>query len=120
MQEALDTGTQEEAEAAAVQRIQDGDIYLWATEATAYSQPVSMAMKTRPTRCGISVTLVYTPPEMRRRGYASACVAELSRMLLDEGWEYCSLYTDLANPTSNHIYAEIGYGPVCDVDEYEF
>ena len=79
-----------------------------------------MAMKTRPTRRGISVSFVYTPPEFRRRGYATACVAELSRLLLESGRQFCSLFTDLANPTSNHIYQQIGYRPVADFDQYSF
>ncbi len=33
---------------------------------------------------------------------------------------HCFLFTDLGNPTSNHIYQDIGYRPVCDVDEYKF
>ena len=69
---------------------------------------------------GITVNLVYTPPELRGRGYASACVAALSQQLLDAGWEFCTLYTDLANPTSNSIYQRIGYRPVCDSNEYHF
>jgi predicted GNAT family acetyltransferase len=96
-------------------RIADGLIYLWVEQ-----RPVSMAMKTRPTRRGISVSFVYTPPELRKRGYATACVAELSRQLLESGREYCSLFTDLSNPTSNHIYQQIGYRPVADFDQYSF
>ena len=63
---------------------------------------------------------MYTPPERRRRGYASALVAALSQEQLDAGKEFCFLYTDLANPTSNKIYQDIGYEPVADVDEYRF
>jgi hypothetical protein len=40
--------------------------------------------------------------------------------MLDAGWQLCTLFTDLANLTSNHIYQEIGYAPVCDYDEYTF
>lgn len=67
-----------------------------------------------------AVNLVYTPPELRRRGYASACVAALSQLLLDAGWKFCCLFTDMSNPTSNHIYQQIGYTPVCDFNEYIF
>jgi hypothetical protein len=63
---------------------------------------------------------VYTPPELRNRGYATSCVAELSRNILQSGKEFCTLYTDLANPTSNSIYMKIGYKPVCDSVEYAF
>lgn len=66
------------------------------------------------------ISFVYTPREFRRRGYATAAVAELTRRLLASGAPYCCLYTDLANPTSNGIYARIGYRPVCDFDEYAF
>jgi predicted GNAT family acetyltransferase len=79
-----------------------------------------MAMKLRPIRNGISVSYVYTPPHLRRRGYATACVAELSRSLLASGYTFCALFTDQANPTSNHIYWEIGYRPVADFDEILF
>jgi len=63
---------------------------------------------------------VYTPPEFRGRGYASALVAALSQAMLDAGYHFCTLFTDLANPTSNHIYQAIGYQPVCDTDEYDY
>ncbi len=40
--------------------------------------------------------------------------------MLAEGREFCSLFTDLSNPTSNSIFQKIGYRPVCDVAEYRF
>jgi predicted GNAT family acetyltransferase len=82
-------------------------LYLWIDE-----KPVSMAWKARPTRRGIVVSGVYTPPEYRCQGYATACVASLSQLLLDEGFEFCALYADLANPVSNHIYQKMGYYPI--------
>jgi predicted GNAT family acetyltransferase len=57
---------------------------------------------------------VYTPPEARGRGYATALVAAVSQHLLDRGRAFTYLYTDLANPTSNSIYQKIGYRPVAD------
>ena len=81
---------------------------------------VSMAGSSGQTPHGIRVGAVYTPPEKRRRGYASALVAALSQEQLDAGRRFCFLYTDLANPTSNKIYMDIGYEPVIDVDQYVF
>ena len=81
---------------------------------------VSMSGYARSTPNGISISLVYTPPEQRRHGYAGACVAALSQYLLDSGKKFCTLYTNLSNPTSNHIYQQIGYYPICDADEYRF
>jgi predicted GNAT family acetyltransferase len=96
-------------------KLRDRDFYLWED-----GGPVSMAAKARPTRHGISIGAVYTPPEFRRRGYATACVAHLSQFLLDAGWQFCALFTDLSNSTSNAIYQKIGYRPVCDFDEFHF
>jgi predicted GNAT family acetyltransferase len=95
--------------------VEDGRVFLWED-----GKPVSMALKTRPTDRGMSVGGVYTPPELRGKGYATSCVAELSRNILQSGKEFCTLYTDLANPTSNSIYIKIGYKPVCDSVEYTF
>jgi hypothetical protein len=81
---------------------------------------VSMAGFGGPTPNGIRVGPVYTPPELRGRGYASACTAALTKRLLDEARRFVFLFTDLANPTSNSIYQKIGYRPVCDVDQYRF
>jgi len=69
---------------------------------------------------GIRVGPVYTPPELRGRGYATAATAELSRRLLASGHRFCFLYTDLANPTSNAIYERIGYRRVCESAEFSF
>jgi len=82
--------------------------------------PVSVGSFGGLTPNGIRVGPIYTPPELRRRGYATALTAEITRMLLDRGRRFCFLFTDLANPTSNSIYQRIGYRPVTDVDQWEF
>jgi predicted GNAT family acetyltransferase len=69
---------------------------------------------------GRRVGAVYTPLRHRRRGYATALVASLSQVLLDGGAKACFLFTDLANPVSNSIYAKIGYRPVADIAEIDF
>jgi len=90
-------------------------LYLWEDGET-----VSLCGVGGATPNGIRIGPVYTPPGARRRGYASALVAEASQLQLDAGRRFCFLFTDLANPTSNHIYQVIGYEPVRDVDEYRF
>ena len=75
---------------------------------------VSMTGSSRGTPNGATVSLVYTPPEHRGNGYASGCVAALSQWLLDDGNRFCTLYTDLSNPTSNKIYQNLGYRPIND------
>lgn len=75
-------------------------------------QPVSMAAGRRPSPYGIVISLVYTPPELRSRGYASACVANLCQYYLDAGKLFCSLFADRGNLVSNKIYRQIGFRPV--------
>ena len=60
---------------------------------------------------------VYTPKEHRGRGIASYVVGELTRRGLEAGHRMC-LFTDQANPTSNKIYAGLGYEPVMDMAEH--
>ena len=91
-------------------------IYLWDDG----GQPVSLAGYGSPTPHGMRVGPVYTPPERRGRGYASALVAWVSQHLLDEGRQSVFLFTDQRNPTANHIYQVIGFEPVAGVDEFKF
>ncbi len=95
--------------------IGEGRAYLWLDD-----EPVSMALWTGRTPSGVRITCVYTPPQFRRRGYASNLVAHLSQQLLNEGRSFCFLNTDLSNPTSNSIYQKIGYKPTCDSEIWEF
>lgn len=95
--------------------IQTGTTFVWDDEG-----PASMSLVTRPTPNGITIGGVYTPSYRRGRGYASACVAQLSQKQLDAGKAFCTLFTDLKNPVSNSIYQKIGYQAVCDFTEYGF
>jgi predicted GNAT family acetyltransferase len=97
--------------AAAARRLAAGELFVWEDGA-----PRAMAASARPTRGTIAVNAVYTPPSERGRGYATACVARLSERLLAAGARQCVLFTDLANPTSNAIYAKIGYRGVADFE----
>lgn len=68
----------------------------------------------RPIVDGVSrIGPVYTPPSCRGHGYGSAATAAAARDILDEGAVPC-LFTDLGNPTSNHIYSALGFTPVLD------
>jgi predicted GNAT family acetyltransferase len=84
--------------------------WLWEDD----GEPVSLAAAGAQTPNGVRIGPVYTPPARRGRGYASALTAGVSALLLAEGRRFCFLYTDLANPTANRIYQQIGYQPVTD------
>jgi predicted GNAT family acetyltransferase len=97
-------------------RVEGGMTFLWQVG----ERSVAMASLARQTTRGISINAVYTPPEERRRGYATALVAAVSREGLRRGKEFCVLYTDLANPTSNSIYQKIGYRFIARSRNYRF
>ncbi len=93
-----------------------GGAFLWEDA----GEPVSLVAHS-PAVAGVPrLGPVYTPPSHRRRGYAGTAVALLSRRLLDAGAPCCMLFTDLANPTANRIYAEVGYCRVSDWEEHGF
>ncbi|MCR2820101.1 GNAT family N-acetyltransferase [Lederbergia panacisoli] len=100
----------EESEEKAIAIIKNERMYAWETE----GRIVTMASVSRPTRSNICVSLVFTPLENRKKGFASNCVSALSQLMLDKGYRTTSLYTDLDNPTSNKIYMDIGYEPIMD------
>ena len=95
--------------------IETGNAFIWFDE-----QPVCMVFFERPHEDGVSIGYVYTPAEFRNKGYATSCVSSVSKHALDSGYSYCSLFADLANPTSNNIYQRVGYQPVCDYIYYDF
>jgi RimJ/RimL family protein N-acetyltransferase len=101
-----ETGHDEEARPAVEQRLREKRLFVWCDPP---DRVVSMAGLGGATPNGARVNFVYTPPEHRRRGYASASVAALSQSLLDGGRRVVFLFTNLDNPTPNNIYRSIGY-----------
>lgn len=97
--------TEEKAKQTANTLVSTNRLFGWEVD----GRLVSVAAITRPTKSNITVNFVYTPKDERKKGYASNCVAALSQHMLERGYKTTTLYTDLANPTSNKIYQEIGY-----------
>jgi len=93
--------------------IQNQVMFLWEVD----GKPVAMTALSRSVGDGITISLVYTPESERKKGYASNLVAQVSKHAL-KTYKYCTLYTDLSNPTSNSIYMKIGYKPIVDSAMY--
>jgi predicted GNAT family acetyltransferase len=93
-----------------------GGFHLWEHEGA----PRAMAALVGETPRGARIGFVYTPPELRRRGYGAACTAAVSQHTLDAGKAFCCLNADLGNPAANSIYQRIGYRPVGDLREILF
>jgi GNAT superfamily N-acetyltransferase len=89
-------------------------VYLWDD-----GGPVCEVGNAPPVAGVVRLGPVYTPPELRGRGYASSAMAARSRLAIESRLR-CTLFTDLANPTSNKIYADVGYRPVADWNEISF
>ncbi|MFE4974036.1 GNAT family N-acetyltransferase [Kitasatospora sp. NPDC056651] len=92
------------------QRIADGTLHLWEDE----GRPVALAGNSAILAGMSRIGPVYTPAEHRGRGYGTAVTAAASAHVRTLGATEVLLYTDLANPTSNSIYRQIGYRPVED------
>lgn len=92
-----------------------GGLYVWED-----GDVVAMARATTPEAGASRIGYVFTPGELRGRGYASACVAALSAYVRDVWHAECLLYTELANPKSNRIYRRLGYRAESEVLVYDF
>ena len=99
-----------ESERVVNDRVGWGGLVLWEHE----GRPVSLAGRNRAAAGQARVGPVYTPPELRGRGFGGAATAVVTQGALDDGAEGVVLFTDLANPTSNTLYQRLGYRPVSD------
>ena len=94
--------------------VREGQHLFWVVD----GEPVSMAGIVRRTRHTAAIAAVYTPPHLRRRGYAGSVTAAVAELAFAQGKRTACLYTDLRNPFSNRCYAKIGFEPVCDSLHY--
>ncbi len=94
--------------------LSSGQLFFWDD-----GEPKSMAANREPVAGVVRVQGVYTPPNQRGRGYAAACVGDLSQRIRSSGYR-CILHTDLGNTTSNSIYRRIGYRAVAEALRYRF
>ncbi len=94
-----------------LRRLRAGGLWFWVSQA---GERVHLTGVSPPSFGVARVGPVYTPPAQRGCGLASNAVAEISRRIQAQGARVC-LFTDQANPTSNKIYAALGYQPVADM-----
>lgn len=104
-----------DAERVVTARIADGAQFVWDDDGPASTLAISPAIAGT-----VRIGPVYTPPERRCHGYASSAVAAAARAALANGAQRCMLFTDLANPTSNMIYATVGFRRFADWEEHAF
>ena len=114
-QESLQILDPESAKTTAKKKIENNAVYLWKNEST-----VAMTCIARPTANGISINYVYTPNHQRKKGYGTKLVAQVSTLMLEKGYKFCTLFADQNNPSTNRIYQRIGYKPVGEFRTVEF
>jgi predicted GNAT family acetyltransferase len=100
----------DESERVVNDRIGWGGLVLWEHE----GRPVSLAGRTKAAAGQARVGPVYTPPQLRGRGFGGAATAAVTQAALDGGAAGVVLFTDLANPASNTLYQRLGYRPISD------
>lgn len=111
----VETGESLASDPVAVRRrIVAGELTVWDD-----GGPVAVAGCSAPVAAATRIGPVYTPPDRRGRGYASALVAAVAVAAQDAGLQ-CLLYTQLENATSNAIYRAIGFRAVGELLRYEF
>jgi predicted GNAT family acetyltransferase len=87
-----------------IDELKGGNVYILYYEGI----PVCTARKRRPLRYGCTISIVYTPPEYRQKGYCSVCVSMLTELLLKE-FKYVTLFADAERGPNNSIYTSAGY-----------
>lgn len=88
--------------------VREGRVGLWRLDGRAVSLAGHAMPVDTPAGVVTRVGPVYTPPERRRRGFAGAVTGAVTAAILDRG-SRAILYTDALNPTSNHVYQDLGY-----------
>ncbi|MFK7904110.1 MAG: GNAT family N-acetyltransferase [Chitinophagales bacterium] len=68
----------------------------------------------------VAISYVYTKLTCRGKGYATKCVGELSRLILDERGKHCILFADKHNEKSQKVYRNLGYAEISEFREIRF
>jgi hypothetical protein len=85
-------------------KLESGDLYIWEN-----GNPMTLITLSGRTDHGIRISAVYTPPEYRGHGYASAAVTAVSQSMLDAGdVQWITLSAEIDDP-AERIYKRLGY-----------
>jgi predicted GNAT family acetyltransferase len=97
-------------------KVEQGSLWVWEVD----GEPVAMAghapLVSTPAGTVGRIGPVFTPVEHRRHGYGAAATSAVVDALRPQ-CDTVMLYTDAANPTSNGVYARLGFDVVAQVVE---
>jgi uncharacterized protein len=108
------TPTEQELERSIIEQLAENEIYLWAE-----AGPKSMVTAMLPFDSGVELANVFTPPEHRKKGYATACLTAVCQDLLQR---YASivLFVGQHNSAAQALYAKLGFQVVDEMNTYTF
>ena len=95
--------------------IETRNLYIWVVDEV----PVSMTNVSHRSPRHARINSVYTPPEQRKKGFASALVHEVCGVVEKEKLTPM-LYADVLNPSSNKIYQDLGFKECGKIRELSF
>lgn len=70
---------------------------------------LSQAATTKITKNGYTIGAVYTPLNMRRKGYAKECIFKLIQQIKMENREIVVLYCNVSKPGNKKLYESLGF-----------
>lgn len=100
-----------------VQLIAHGYLHLWIGAA---GTPCAMLGVLRETKDAAALGILYTPPELRERGFACAAVAAFSRRLLERGMRESYFCLEPSNAAGYAICLKLGYDVVQETADIDF
>ena len=100
---------------AAKRLIESGDLYFWQDN----NKISSMVYIAHRSKRHARLHYIYCDPAQRKKGYASALIAEVSRKLLREGLSPLA-YADLKDPGLSRLFERIGFETGGRISEYIF
>lgn len=107
-----------DANAAVDGRLRSRALWFWEVD----GQPVAMAGHAAPvsTPAGTvgRIGPVYTPAEHRGHGYGAAITSQIVEVLMPD-CAVIMLYADATNPTSNAVYARLGFDAAAEIIEVD-
>jgi RimJ/RimL family protein N-acetyltransferase len=101
-----------------VARLNENSLRLWSVSGTPVSMAGHAAPVTTPSGTITRIGPVFTPEELRGRGYGSAVTAALCEELLARNSRVI-LYADANYPTSNRVYQRLGFRQVDELVEFD-
>ena len=106
------TKTDEDLEQCIIRQLAEDQVHFWDDDGAK-----SMVTAILPFDDGVELTNVFTLQGYRKMGYATACISEVCRNLLQR-WPRIVLFVDQDNAPANSLYTKAGFRLVDEMNSY--